>query len=59
VQELRSDRLEILLGWHETDPVSAYERHRNWVISGLQGDRNPLIDHPEWGRRINFDAAWA
>jgi endonuclease G, mitochondrial len=58
-QELRSDRLEMLLGWHEGDPVSDYERHRNWVIHGFQGDRNPLIDHPEWARRMDFAAAWA
>jgi endonuclease I len=49
----------MVLGWHEADPVGDYELHRNWVISTLQGDRNPLIDHPDWARRIDFAAAWA
>ena len=29
---------------------SEYERHRNYAIAELQGNRNPLIDHPEWAR---------
>jgi endonuclease G, mitochondrial len=39
--------------------VSDYELHRNYIAAGLQGNRNPLIDHPEWARRIDFAAAWA
>jgi endonuclease G, mitochondrial len=58
-REFTPDRLEMVLGWHEADPVSDYERHRNHVIAELQGDRNPLIDHPDWARRIDFAAAWA
>ena len=41
------------------DAVSDYERHRNSAIAELQGNRNPLIDHPEWAERIDFAAAWA
>ena len=58
-RELKRDRLDTLLAWHEDEPVSDYELHRNYVIAELQGNRNPLIDHPEWARRIDFDAAWA
>src|SRR5215211_1012899 len=50
-RELIPERLPIILAWHEGDPVSDYERHRNYVIAALQGNRNPLIDHPEWAPR--------
>ena len=43
-----------LLQWHEAEPVSEYERHRNAAIFERQGNRNPLIDHPEWASRIDF-----
>jgi endonuclease G, mitochondrial len=57
--ELTADRLPIILDWHERDPVGEYELHRNYVVAALQGNRNPMIDHPEWARRIDFVAAWA
>lgn len=40
--------LEMLLQWHEQDPVSQKERIRNHQIFLLQGNRNPYVDHPEW-----------
>lgn len=40
--------LNTLLAWHLEDPVDSLERHRNDVIFGFQGNRNPFIDHPEW-----------
>jgi endonuclease I len=46
--EFPIERLPILLAWHEADPVGDYEHHRNAAIAEIQGDRNPLIDHPEW-----------
>jgi endonuclease G, mitochondrial len=58
-RELPSRRLGLLVRWHEEDPVSEYELHRNWVTAELQGNRNPLIDHPDWARRIDFSDAWA
>ena len=48
------ERIKMLLGWHKEVPVSMYERHRNQTIYEIQGNRNPLIDHPEWADKIDF-----
>lgn len=40
--------LEILLAWHDADPVSQREIDRNNNAYAFQGNRNPYIDHPEW-----------
>jgi endonuclease I/V8-like Glu-specific endopeptidase len=56
--ELPPERLDTLLSWHETEPVTAYEHHRNAAIGDIQGNRNPLIDHPEWARALDFTAVW-
>ena len=53
-QEYELDRLETLLGWHQSNPVTDYERHRNMAIFEQQGNRNPLIDFPEWEPKIEF-----
>jgi endonuclease G, mitochondrial len=45
-----------LLKWHKENPVSLYEKHRNQAIAEVQGNRNPLIDHPEWADKIDFVA---
>lgn len=47
-------RLATLLSWHGSHPVTKYEKHRNMAICEKQGNRNPLIDHPEWADRIDF-----
>lgn len=49
-----AERVGLLLQWHEAFPVTDYERHRNAAIFEKQGNRNPLIDHPEWSAKIEF-----
>jgi endonuclease G len=53
-RELPPGRLGVLLGWHEQFPVGEYERHRNAAVFARQGNRNPLIDHPEWASGTDF-----
>ena len=50
--EMPPERLEMLFGWHEADPVTEWERHRNAAIFERQGNRNPFIDHPDLARRL-------
>jgi hypothetical protein len=38
--------VQMLLQWHQLDPVSAKERLRNNAVYALQGNRNPFIDSP-------------
>lgn len=40
--------LDILLEWHENDPVSEREIAINNRIYNHQNNRNPFIDHPEY-----------
>jgi endonuclease I/V8-like Glu-specific endopeptidase len=55
-QEYKPENLEILLDWHKKHPVTEHEKHRNMAIasSQKQGNRNPLIDFPEWADLIDF-----
>jgi endonuclease G len=53
-KEYTAERIDILLRWHDQYPPDDYERHRNMAIFELQGNRNPLIDHPDWGAKIDF-----
>ena len=61
-KEPKQAKLATLLEWNRIDPVSNWERNRNEIIfSNYQGNRNPLIDHPElaeylWGDSIGI--AW-
>jgi endonuclease G len=48
VEEYEADRLSLLLEWHRQEPEDDYERRRNTANSAKQGNRNPLIDFPEW-----------
>lgn len=48
------ERIETLVAWHSSKPPTLHERHRNAAIFEQQGNRNPLIDHPEWASRIEF-----
>lgn len=51
-----AQRLKTLIAWHEAFPVteSHWELHRNQTIFEAQGNRNPLIDHPQLATRIDF-----
>ncbi len=37
---------EMMVEWHNEDPVSDKETERNDAVYALQGNRNPFIDHP-------------
>ena len=40
--------LNRLIQWHFADPVDDFETNRNNVVEGLQDNRNPFIDRPEY-----------
>lgn len=42
----------VLLAWHDQDPVSPKETARNNAVFALQDNRNPYIDQPEWVQAI-------
>jgi len=47
--------LSMLYQWHLQDTVSQKELDRNNAVYGIQHNRNPFIDHPEWVDSIWFD----
>ena len=53
-KEYTEDRIHQLLRWHKDFRVTRYEQHRNAAIFDKQGNRNPMIDFPEWADRIDF-----
>lgn len=53
--ELQATQLPTLLAWHKAEPVGDWERHRNAAIAEVQGNRSPLIDHPEWADKVAFE----
>lgn len=44
--------LDMMIDWHENDPVSQKEIDRNNAIYSIQGNRNPYIDNPDWVQRV-------
>ncbi|WP_426065289.1 endonuclease [Flavobacterium sp. DSP2-3-1] len=44
--------LNLLITWHNQDPVSTREIARNNAIYSSQNNRNPYIDHPEYVQSI-------
>ncbi|MBD3367261.1 MAG: hypothetical protein GF405_03665 [Candidatus Eisenbacteria bacterium] len=44
--------VDMLLEWHEEDPVSRKELERNGTVYTMQGNRNPFIDHPEFAEAM-------
>lgn len=43
---------DLLLAWHESDPVDQIEINRNHQAYLLQGNRNPFIDNPDYASLI-------
>lgn len=54
---LSSWTVELFLKWHDQDPVDEWESGRNERCYGVQGNRNPFIDHPEAAHLI-WDSAY-
>jgi endonuclease I len=46
LDEMPPESYALLLAWHQDDPVTLWEQHRNAAIHHRQGNRNPFIDHP-------------
>ena len=44
--------INMLMEWTRLDPVSEKEIKRNDAVYGIQGNRNPFIDHPELAEHI-------
>jgi endonuclease G len=53
-KEYTEDRIKQILQWHKDFRVTRYEQHRNAAIFDKQGNRNPVIDFPEWADQIDF-----
>ena len=49
--------MTMLLRWHEEDPVSQKEIDRNNAAYGIQKNRNPFVDYPEFANKI-WDPHW-
>lgn len=47
--------LDLLLGWHDSDPPDAWEISRNDYVQSIQKNRNPFVDHPEYTDYIDFN----
>lgn len=50
-------QLNLLLQWHQQDPVSAKEIARNDSVYKLQNNRNPFIDNPAYADSIWLSVA--
>ncbi|HMB71013.1 MAG TPA: endonuclease, partial [bacterium] len=46
--ELLPWAVNLLLDWHDQDPVSQKEIDRNGAVYAIQANRNPFIDRPEF-----------
>ena len=46
------DTIELALKWHLQHQITTRETKRNETVYGLQGNRNPFVDHPEYACKI-------
>lgn len=44
--------LQMMINWHNLDPVSQKEINRNNTGYLFQGNRNPFVDHPEYVNQV-------
>jgi len=44
--------LQMMINWHNLDPVSQKEIDRNNAGYTFQGNRNPFVDHPEYVNQV-------
>ena len=44
--------IDMLLRWHEQDPVDEKEISRNRAVYNIQNNCNPFVDHPEFAEMI-------
>lgn len=44
--------INMLLQWHQNDPVSEKEINRNNAVYNIQNNRNPYIDNPVWALAV-------
>lgn len=44
--------LQLMLKWHNQDPVSQKETDRNNAAYSFQGNRNPFVDSPQYVARV-------
>jgi endonuclease G len=56
--EMPPERRQMVVAWHEDEPVTEWERHRNAAIFERQGNRNPFIDQPALTRDLVSAMAW-
>jgi len=47
--------LNLMVKWHNQDPVSVKETNRNNAVYDFQHNRNPFVDHPEYVSLIWVD----
>lgn len=49
-QEIKS--IDLALKWHLEHPITERDTRRNDVVYGLQGNRNPFVDHKSYACKI-------
>jgi endonuclease I len=54
----KSWAISMLLNWHNADPVNQKEIDRNNAVYGIQNNRNPFIDKPEYAVHIWGDPSF-
>jgi len=54
--QLKDWAADMLIEWHQSDPVSQKETERNNAVYNIQNNRNPFIDNPLFADRIWGDA---